>query len=52
MVKKPAAGLRALSIIKMTYHQFYSGMQPLCDTPLPVHLHTVGSLEPVTHHRW
>ena len=26
-----------MQIIKKTYHQFYSGIPAVCDTPLPVH---------------
>ena len=38
MVKKLVAALCALSVFKKTHHHSYKGIQPLCDTPLPVYL--------------
>ena len=50
IVKKLATAVRALTIIKKTYHQFNSGIH-LCWDTYYLFLR-MGSLEFVTHQRW
>ena len=48
--EKIGTAVRALTIIKKTYHQFNSGIHPCCDTHYL--FLRMGSFEFVTHQRW